>query len=214
MEREAKRFTMKRDEIVSIVVLLILAVVLLVGVYEMLWSLSDLLSLVPYFIMAAMIGVPLWGFRERIDQAFRNHSAQQPTTSTFSPLELKQARANLKRFMEQPRRDELHGHLNLVFRPLMSAVLEMKEGKPTLPKAGSVGNYNNPWRLNPKIIAQVVDVFDKYLPLVENEEVRKGWEENKDFLRKGEFWYGKEQRKWLENIERQHTLITWWLHSP
>lgn len=123
-------------------------------------------------------------------------------------------KANLNRFREQPRRDELHDQLKLVYRPLMLAVQEMKQGRDTLPKAGSVGNYDNPWTRDPKIIAQIVDIFDKHLLLVENEVVRKGWEENKDCLRKGEFWYGKEQRKWLENIERQHTLINWWLHSP
>ena len=132
----------------------------------------------------------------------------------FSAFELKQYRANLNRFREQPRRDELHDQLKLVYRPLMHAVQEMKQGKDTLPKAGSVGNYNNPWTRDPKIIAQVVDIFDKHFPLVENEVVRKGWEENRDCLRKGEFLYGKKQREWLENIERQHTLINWWLHSP
>jgi hypothetical protein len=135
----------------------------------------------------------------------------QTPKATF---ELRQFQANLNRFREQPRRDELHDQLKLVYRPLMSAVLEMKEGKDAFPKAGTVGNYDNPWTLNPQIIARVVDIFEKHLALIENKQVREGWEENKDYLRKGEFWYGKEQRKWLENIERQHTLITWWLHSP
>jgi hypothetical protein len=94
----------------------------------------------------------------------------------------------------------------------MPAVQKMKQGKNTLPKA--VGSYDNPWTHDPKIIAQVVDVFDKHLDLVEDDAVRKGWEGNKDSLKRGQFWYGKEQRKWLEKIERQHTLIVWWLRSP
>jgi hypothetical protein len=132
----------------------------------------------------------------------------------FSPDELRLAKVRLKRQLEQPKREEFHDQLKFVYRPLYAAVLEMKEGKDTLPKAGTVGTPINPWTRNPKVITQVVEVFDKYLALIENEDVRKGWEENKEHLRKGEFWYGKKEREWLMSIERQHTLIKWWLSSP
>jgi hypothetical protein len=130
----------------------------------------------------------------------------------YSRFELALAGARLRWFMEQPKRDAYHDQLRFVYRPLMPAVQKMKQGKNTLPKA--VGSYDNPWTHDPKIIAQVVDVFDKHLDLVEDDAVRKGWEGNKDSLKRGQFWYGKEQRKWLEKIERQHTLIVWWLRSP
>lgn len=123
-------------------------------------------------------------------------------------------RVQLKHHLNQSRRDELTDQLRLVYRPLCSAVLEMKEGKDVLPRGGSVGNVNNPWSYNPTIIAQVVDVFNKHLALIENEEVRKGWEENKEFLRKGEFWYGERERKWLESIERAYNRIKWERDSP
>jgi hypothetical protein len=97
--------------------------------------------------------------------------------------------------------------LTLVYVPLYSAVLEMKGGKDTFPRGGTVGTPLNPWSSNRKIIDQVFDVFDKYLPLIENAEVRKGWEKNKDNLRKGQFWYGDDERKWFESIEKEYHRI-------
>jgi hypothetical protein len=102
-------------------------------------------------------------------------------------------------------RDARADLLTLVYVPLYSAVLEMKEGKDTFPHTNlTVGNPHNPWSANPKIIQQVVDVFDKYSALIENDDVRKGWDTNKDHLRNGKFWYGKDQQKWLESIEKEY----------
>jgi hypothetical protein len=98
--------------------------------------------------------------------------------------------------------------LRLVYAPLYSAVLEMKEGKDTLPFTNlAVGNRNNPWNNNPKIIQQVVDVFERYSALIENAEVLKGWNENKEDLRGHKFTYGIDQRKWLESIEKEYRRI-------
>ena len=102
-------------------------------------------------------------------------------------------------------RDSRADLLTLVYVPLYSAVLEMKEGKDTFPHTNlTVGNLHNPWSSNPKIIQQVVDIFEKYSALIENDDVRKGWDRNKDQLRKGKFWYGEDTRKWLESIENEY----------
>jgi hypothetical protein len=74
---------MKRDEAISIVALVLLGLTLPIGVSTGLWSMTLVLEYVPYFIMAAMVGIFLWGFRERIEAAM-NHagkavdSANQP----------------------------------------------------------------------------------------------------------------------------------------
>lgn len=63
---------MKRNESISIFTLVLLTILLLLGVHEELWSLNEILSLGPYFIMAGMIGIFLWGFRERIERLFKS----------------------------------------------------------------------------------------------------------------------------------------------
>jgi len=52
---------------------LVLAIVLLSGTYEGLWDVSDVLSPMPTIIMGIMLGLLAWGFRERIEQAFKGH---------------------------------------------------------------------------------------------------------------------------------------------
>jgi membrane protein required for beta-lactamase induction len=64
---------MKRDERGSLVGVLVLAIVLLSGTYEGLWDVSDVLSPMPTIIMGIMLGLLAWGFRERIEQAFKGH---------------------------------------------------------------------------------------------------------------------------------------------
>jgi hypothetical protein len=64
---------LRKEEAVSIVVFLFLIVLLLLGIREGYWPLSSALEYVPYFIMAGMIGVLLWGFRQRIDKAFKRN---------------------------------------------------------------------------------------------------------------------------------------------
>jgi hypothetical protein len=134
------------------------------------------------------------------------HGAQK-----FSIFEKKLYMTRLERLRDQPKRDALTDQLQFVYRPLYLAVLKMKGGKDVLPKEGALwgtaGSVNNPWTFDPKISGQVVDVFSKHLALIENEDVRLGWEENKDNLKKGNFWYGERQRKWLESIEREYNRI-------
>ena len=62
---------MKRDETGSIVASLVLLAVLCLGIYQGFWSLSSVLSLVPYFLLVAIIGILGWGFRQRIDGLFK-----------------------------------------------------------------------------------------------------------------------------------------------
>ena len=62
---------MRRDELVSVSAFVLLAVLLLLGIHEGLWSLNEVLSLVPYFIIAGMVGVVIWGFRQRIENAMK-----------------------------------------------------------------------------------------------------------------------------------------------
>ena len=113
--------------------------------------------------------------------------------------------ADVTRQPDEVNVEKLTDLLNLVYVPLYSAVLEMKEGKATFPHTNlTVGNLQNPWSSNPKIIQQVVDVFEKYSALIENDDVRKGWDRNKDQLREGKFWYGEDTRKWLESIEKEY----------
>lgn len=172
-------------------------------------NLSEFWTIVAAELFIAIPGIIVWivkpDFYSRILGRKPKHDMS---------YEFKMMTQQWKRFQDQPRRDAFTDQLQLVYRLLFSAVLEMKEGKVALPKGGTVGNYNNPWTLNPKIIAQVVDVFNKHLSLIENNEVRKGWEENKEYLRKGEFWYGERQRKWFESIEREHNRIRRERDSP
>lgn len=131
------------------------------------------------------------------------------STATFFPqLESFAETIRIMTIQNQSRLERVTDQLKLVYTPLQSAVLEMKEGKDVLPGwYGLVGNYNNPWTLNRKITDLVVDVFTNHLALIENEKVRKGWEENKDMLRKGEFWYGERQYRWLETIEKEYDRL-------
>lgn len=71
MHKSVKGFVMRRDELVSVAAFVLLAAFLLVGIYEGFWSLTELLSLVSYFIMAGMVGVLIWGFRQRIEKAVK-----------------------------------------------------------------------------------------------------------------------------------------------
>ena len=61
---------------------IILAVLMCVGIVEGLWSLSQVLSLVPYFLLAAMIGVLIWGFRDRIERSLKRRIRLELTLLT------------------------------------------------------------------------------------------------------------------------------------
>jgi len=135
---------------------------------------------------------------------------QPDSTMTLFPtaVEWLAERARAVSIHNQSRLENITDQMRRVYEPLESAVLQMKGGKDTLPVwVGLVGNYHNAWTDNPKVINLVVDVFTEHLVLIESKEVRKGWEENKDVLRKGEFWYGERQYRWLEAIEREYDRL-------
>lgn len=90
MVRErTRRLTLKRDEVVSIVALVLLGLALPIGVSTGLWSMASVLEYVPYFIMGAMVGIFLWGFRERIEGwakriiEFKEHEKNKETKVTL-----------------------------------------------------------------------------------------------------------------------------------
>jgi hypothetical protein len=62
---------LKRSETVSLLAIVLLAVVLLIGIPEGWWSLTAILSYVPYFIIAGILGMFAWGFRDRIQEGLK-----------------------------------------------------------------------------------------------------------------------------------------------
>lgn len=58
---------MDHKEVLAILVASLLAVVLLGGIYESLWMLNSVVSLIPYFLVAGIVGVLVWGFRSRVE---------------------------------------------------------------------------------------------------------------------------------------------------
>jgi hypothetical protein len=180
---------------------------------SLMWGLVSVTDIMGANLASVLLSALVGSFAFTV-VAVANHILKRRGSQGLSSYERRLFRERLKRGLEQPRRDELHDQLKFVYRPLYAAVLEMKGGKDGLPRAGTVGTPINPWASNRKIIDQVVGVFTHHSALIEDEEVLKGWDENKDFLRKGEFCYGKRQREWLMSIERRYTLIKWWLSSP
>jgi hypothetical protein len=57
----------RRYEIVSVVALIVLAICQWLGIILRLWTLSDVLSVIPFFIFTAMFGVFLWGLQRRLE---------------------------------------------------------------------------------------------------------------------------------------------------
>jgi hypothetical protein len=191
---------MKRDESVSVAILIILGFVLVLGVYEGFWSLGEVLSLVPYFIMAGMVGVVVWGFRERIENALRG---TRSTDSDAGKIMLER----LGRIQDEPRLDRLRDRMECVYGPLHSAVTSLKEGKEALPGGYTVGTPINAWTKYPEIMKSVIDIFSKYPNLVENERVWKGWTKKEHELRDKKFWLGKEVYEWFDAIEEEYNRI-------
>jgi len=61
---------LRKDEWISITLTALLVVAMSLGLYLGLWTLDSILSVLPYFLVAGIVGVFLWGFRERIEDAF------------------------------------------------------------------------------------------------------------------------------------------------
>jgi hypothetical protein len=80
---------MKRDEILSLVIFGLLGTFLLVGVHEALWSLNDILTYGPYFIIAGMIGVLIWGFRERIETTVKGRKPAYVVSLAQEPEDIR-----------------------------------------------------------------------------------------------------------------------------
>lgn len=181
MEKETKRLTMKRDEIGSLTTFLILAAVLLVGVYDALWSLSDLLSLVPYFIMAGMIGVLLWGFRERIEQAFRVHPTQQPTEMNAKKLEL--------------------------LSPIHMMIMAIGRFSPRQAALGLSG-MGYPVRLdNIPNLDKVRSMFSEHADVLGDHHLAKWLEfdaQIKEYRDRGIIWVGKREWQWFDELEQEY----------
>ena len=190
---------MKRDESASVVTFLTLAVILLFGVYGGLWSLSELFSLLPYFIMAGMVGVLIWGFRRRIEDMLKG------TNDSSSAGEIMMQR--LKRLQNEARLDRLRDRMQYVYGPLHSAVVSMREGKDAVPKGYTVGTPLNAWSKYPEIMQRIIDVFSKYPNLVENERVWKGWTQKEHELREEKFWLGAEVYEWFDAIEDEYNQL-------
>lgn len=89
---------MKRDEIVSLLCFILLGILLLVGIYEALWSLSQLLELAPYFIITGMGAVLLWGFRERIEDAIRGRGCPELSVAETKIAAAEEVRELLVKF--------------------------------------------------------------------------------------------------------------------
>jgi hypothetical protein len=75
----------QRYEWVSIVVVILLAFSQWLGIYLGVWTLSSVLSVVPFFIFTAMFGVFLWGIGKRIENALGK------TTTTTAPSKFKES---------------------------------------------------------------------------------------------------------------------------
>ncbi len=71
-----------RNEFVGTATAGVLLVILVVGVAISLWSLSSILSLLPYFLILSMASALGWGFRSRLGSLFqqeRKRNAKEPT---------------------------------------------------------------------------------------------------------------------------------------
>lgn len=71
---------MTREETIAVATAIVLVVALLGGVYENLWTVNSVLLLVPYFLLAGMIAVLVWGFRGRIE---RRSKPTKPSKGEF-----------------------------------------------------------------------------------------------------------------------------------
>ena len=57
----------KRYYLLTGIALVLLAVFQWLGTFLGLWTLSDVMSYIPFIIFTAMVGVFLWGYREKIE---------------------------------------------------------------------------------------------------------------------------------------------------
>jgi hypothetical protein len=69
---------MERSEQATLLVTAILFVLILFGFLLGWWSISAVLSLIPYFAIAGIIGVVVWGFRQRFERLLQSKSVTLP----------------------------------------------------------------------------------------------------------------------------------------
>ena len=81
----------QRYEWVSVIVVITLAIFQGLGVYLEVWKLSDILSIIPFFIFTAMFGVFLWGLGKRIDNLIGKRTEKE-VSSAIVDSELKRAK--------------------------------------------------------------------------------------------------------------------------
>jgi hypothetical protein len=70
--------TLTKYQVVTIVTVTVLAIVQWLGIRLGIWTLTDVLSVIPYFLFTAMFGVFLWGLGKNIENALGKKTAQPP----------------------------------------------------------------------------------------------------------------------------------------
>jgi len=67
----------KRYYLLTGIALVLLAVFQWLGTFLGLWTLSDVMSYIPFIIFTAMVGVFLWGYREKIETVSGKTSSKE-----------------------------------------------------------------------------------------------------------------------------------------
>jgi len=97
--------------------------------------------------------------------------------------------------------------MTLVYSPLHSAVVSMREGKADLRRGFTQGTPIHPWKTYPEIPQRIIDIFSSHIDLVENKRVLNGWVQNEGDLRKHDFWLGQKAYDWFDAIEEEYSRI-------
>ena len=146
---------MRRDERGSLVGVLVLAIVLLGGTFGGLWAVSDVLSPMPAIIITIMLGLLAWGFRERIEQAFRGHPDQQVRKieeKNESPILIGRANATLTLDLKsKTSRSKIHLYcISISGNPevLKTAAENVEANLAPLPASGVFASVVLPWVAN------------------------------------------------------------------
>jgi len=77
---------LRAKETLGIFAIAVLSLLLLVGIEQGLWTLANLLQYGPYFIMAAMVGIFVWSFKERFELRTQELPSQYQTTVERLPI--------------------------------------------------------------------------------------------------------------------------------
>src|SRR5208337_4141662 len=92
---------MKAEEILSIIGEVGLVVILFAALYFGVIGMTDVSAAIAYGLVAAMIALPLWGFRKRIERAFSNKPDSDAEKLTKTQNELRKEEDRLKIFNEK-----------------------------------------------------------------------------------------------------------------